>query len=413
MAYTFLDLRNDMDEFLASATALQAFFATMATERDSLAGQLHTTGVKDLYGPAYEIYERAKRNLEATQTELVALFHRRILDRTETQIELPQLYDGTLDEALFAIYDDMEANLTVIAANAVACTTPSKTAVGTNAGNLYVTNYLPGNIAPGDGLRNYYGWQGEANEMAEADSVVCLTRDGVNAIVSGRPPRTVPYGGETTFGNRGYALVPCDGSGNLISNFFEDFTSDVPDSWTLDTGTATTTCAASTAQVVRGTNSLWLTGANQLSYPVATLVESRQNLLLSIWARKHASTVAGTYTIRMTGTGMTTQTATWNATDLSSAAWTEKTLHLEVPAVIPSDLQIEIVTASVSASGIYIDTGHFQPYIYWAGFGWAITLGADDFVAGDKWTATISNDYASARQTWMVRSCGFQLNTTS
>ncbi len=71
MAYNFVDLRNDLDDFETAASAVQAMFATLATNRDLVAGQLHTTGVKDLYGPAYEIFENAKRSLEATQTELV------------------------------------------------------------------------------------------------------------------------------------------------------------------------------------------------------------------------------------------------------------------------------------------------------------------------------------------------------
>ena len=42
--------------------------------------------------------------------------------------------------------------------------------------------------------------------------------------------------------------------------------------------------------------------------------------------------------------------------------------------------------------------------------GWAITLGADNFVAGDKWSAAITNNYADTRQTWIARSCGLLLS---
>lgn len=413
MAFSFTDLQNDIDKFQEAAAGLQGLYATVDAKRDALVGQLHSTGIKDLYGDGYQIFTDTNLALDKAQTELVQLFKRRVLDRAKTQEQFPELYDGSVEEALRAIYRQMVADSSYVTANTVSVSAgPTKTTAGSNTGNLYVTNKLPGNIAPGEGLIQYAGLQGVSNQMAEADSVVCITTDGQTAYLSGRPPRTVPYGGQSVFGNRGYVAIPMTGGNNLAPNFFEDITSNVPDGWTLAAGSAGSTILEETSTVWIGAKSISLNGANTLSFPIASLVQSRQNLLLSCWFRKHASTSAGTYTLRMTGTGMATQTASWNATDLSSSAWTEKTIHLAVPAVIPSDLAIELVTASVSASGIYADGGILQPYVYWAGFGWAITVGQDNFAANDKWVATISNDYAGARQTWMARSCGFQLHTT-
>lgn len=105
----------------------------------------------------------------------------------------------------------------------------------------------------------------------------------------------------------------------------------------------------------------------------------------------------------------TLTTGALNAASLSSSAWTEKTLHVKIPAVIPADLKLSIQTSGVSASGIYLDGGLLQPYTYWSGLGWAATLGGDPFALGDKFNLTITNNKSGPLQTFLARAHGFQL----
>ena len=64
------------------------------------------------------------------------------------------------------------------------------------------------------------------------------------------------------------------------------------------------------------------------------------------------------------------------------------------------------------ASGIYLDGGLFQPHVYWAGIGWAVTVGSTPFVLGDDFSGTITNNYAGTTQTFLARAHGFQLPST-
>lgn len=408
MAISIATIRNDIDDWRSALSDINGVYSTLDTARNTLVGQLESSAMRAYYGDAFTAFERGKGCLEAVQSDLAALFKKRLLDRTATQVEFPGMYLDTVEEALKLLWEAYISAGSTETANTITVGTPVKTHTGASTGNLITTKKLPGNIAPGQGLLNYYGWQGIDSQMVESDSYQCLTRDGAKAIISGRPPQNVPWGQFSVFGNPGFGSIPCDGSANLISGAFESFTTDVPDGWTLSTGTASSTCLEEATEYYLGAKSLELNGANVLTFPIATLVSAGQNLLCSIRGKRHASTSAGTVTLRMKGTGMTSQTTTFNATSLSTSSWTEQTAHFGVPLSIPSDLTLEIETASVSATGVWLDALCLQPYVYWAGLGWAITLGQNAMIPGDQWTGDLTNGYGSNRATFALRVLGFQ-----
>lgn len=416
MAFSFSVLSNDLTQIRGAANTLNGLFASIKTARTNLLDQLESNAVVTLLGPAELILTKAMTSLEASLAELIDLSRRRILDRVRTLEELPGIHDETsIEQALRAIYDATVDLAATTPKNTVTLGAITKTVTNSTAGNLTLTKKLPGNIAAGPGKVSHVALFDIDSELPDSDAVYVTYEPSLSAFrVSGRPAPNVAYGSDSTFGNAGSITVDATGSGNLISNFFETFTTtNEPDDWTIVAGAAGTEILEDSTVVMTGSKSLKLEGTAEIKYPIADLtgIAPRQMLSLSVWLKKDAGTTSGTYKLQLKGTGMSTQeTAAFNATDLSSSAWTEKVLHLKIPAAIPSDLAVHIVTSAVDTSdGIFLDGGTLIPYTYWAGIGFAISPGPGAFVEGDRFVFAITNDYAGAVQTWMARAHGFQL----
>lgn len=416
MAFVFADFSAAVTAPRTTANTINGIIDDVVAARTNLIDSLEAKGLPAQVATASGILTALITAMELTQTQLVALSEDIILDRTLVTEQLNGLTDETdVDEALRETFEQMIEDVSTTTANVVTVSSVTKDTNVATAGNFYCTKKLPGNVAPGEGFVHHWNLYDRDSEMPEVDTVVAICRNLGTLIVSGKPPQAVPYGHYTIFGNAGAVTIPCDNSGTLITNFFENFTANVPDGWTAVTGAAGTEFQlnAVAATVMRGTNSLRIQGTTELTFPIASLtgLASRQMLLLSVWLLKGTGTTTGTYKFQMTGTGMATQeTSAFNATDLSTTVWEEKTLHLKVPGTIPSDLKIKVISTTVDTTdGIYLDGGCLQPYVYWAGLGFAATLGPTDTILGDRYSLTIANDKAGALQTWMARAHGFQL----
>lgn len=415
MAFVFADFSVAVTSVRTYANAVNGLFAGLVTARTNLISSLEDKSYTYQISTAEQIGSAAIAGLENIQRQLIALSSQIILDRAHHLELFPEVTnESDVGEVLKAIFDFMIVTADTVPKNTVTLSAITKTTAATTAGNVYNTLKLPGNIAPGAGYVQHHALFGLDSELPESDSFVAICRSQGYLMLSGRPAANVPYGEATVYGNAGYITLDGLGSGNLVSNLFENFTTvNIPDGWTINSGAAGTEVKedAVANNVFAGAKSLRLEGTSNISFPIASLVSPRQNLLLSVNLKKGTGTTSGTYKLQMTGTGMADQeTAAFNATDLSTATWTEKTLHCAVPAAIPSDLKIRIVTTAVDTTdGIYLDGGIMQPYVYWAGTGWAATQGTTPFILGDKFTGTITNDKAGVVQTLIVRHHGIQL----
>lgn len=406
MAFVLVDFTTPDVAVRTALNSVSGFFATVLSTKNTLVSALEDKSLAAQVATAEGIFATLKANIELAQRQLMSLHGDVVLDRTIVRINFPGIMDeASYEETMREIFGWMVSDPSTITANVVTLSSITKTVDTSTAGNLYLTKQLPGNIAPGTGFMQHYQLYDRTTEMTESDNVVAVIRTPGVFSVSGRTPQAVAYGGDTSFGNDGVLYVPSDGSANLVLNFFETFTSDIPDGWTAVTGAGATEFQASTTTYMIGAKSLRIQGTTELTYPIASLVQGRQMLLLSIWLLKGTGTTSGTYKLQCTGTGMTTQeTSTFNATDLSTTVWGELTLHLKIPATIPSDLKIKVITTGVDTTdGMYLDGGILQPYYFWAGLGFAVTVGKTAFCVGDRFTFSPTNDYAGVHQTLLAR----------
>jgi len=127
---------------------------------------------------------------------------------------------------------------------------------------------------------------------------------------------------------------------------------------------------------------------------------------------KTASVTQGTIKLRLAGTGYTP-----GATEKIELAadwptdWTLETFFVNLPAAIPSDLELVVEVTGTLDNGatILIDDVALVPCTLHGGVSFAAFAGASPFVVGDFFTVVVSNDEAGVFQTLFGRLFDIQL----
>lgn len=237
--------------------------------------------------------------------------------------------------------------------------------------------------------------------------------------------------GDTGGGNRLQnedASTPGNGAMNDTTIPFENFTSHLPDGWTLDTGDLATDIKNNTTEYYFGAASLELVGDG------ATLIELSQDAndfygatstdqALDPLAHYHVSffakaedavTNAGVISLYMDGTAYTAGATEKATLDLSSAVPTSWTLYkgvIRMPKAIPTDMKavLKCSTAIVNGKSVYVDGACIAKMHHWefAGVNIAIPAGSTAFVSDeqdpDRLWLTLTNDWAGLFQEFFAR----------
>jgi hypothetical protein len=282
------------------------------------------------------------------------------------------------------------------------------------------------NTGDGEVLVSLIDGDGTTLEYVRAEDIVLVcTKDAQVSGTAGRESFSVE--GELSVGNRFDRLWPA-GSGISSSlvlsdpsvDAFEDWTSDVPDSWTLTVGVASTDIQV-VATPHRGTNAAEFIGDG------ATLTELRQTMAggqtapslkpktryaIGVWVRDDGTTpAAGVLQIQLVdGAATAIGTFTVDLTAVGSTyAFTSSIFS--TPAVLVNSgayMRVRLSTALTAGRSAYVDGlclielsqfgGPGGPYL-------AIMPGATDFIEDDLFTVTITNNNEGEFQREMDRYC--------
>lgn len=311
---------------------------------------------------------------------------------------------------LAALSVRMVADSATIKANTI--TSPSISAGGSNVGtgSLVATK------------TNYTGVDDE-RIISEVVAVTCVSDrfSGVSAgaeafQIVGYPKQDAKRGDKTRGSGGPATIVLADASANnKVSNgSFDSFTSNVPASWTIDAGTAGThVLSESTTTQRSGATSLKLAGNGvtttiTLSQSLATKLFSRKQYGAGIWIRKGGTVSSGSnLAIRITGTGISTVNLFNADPNTLTTSFALKSAFLNLNAVVPTDLKIEITWTSANSAGasavLYIDDCAVAETIQLGRVGYVMFRGATDFLRNDKFTVTTANNYGGKFQTFLGR----------
>lgn len=307
------------------------------------------------------------------------------------------LTSKTLENAMIELIAQMAANSETVDGTTVSA---AVNAGASNTGNGTVLYSLT------DGAGNAL-----VNVRAE-DIVLTCTRDAQESGTAGQ--ETFSVRGEEAISNNldkdwpagsginSSATVKSPSVDTLLTNAdFEDFTTNAPDDWTIDTGSAGTT-VDDTTTAYRGSKALQFIGNGSQLTKISQAVTLKPRTRYALWFRVRddgTGPAAGVLRVSLRD-GSNNEIGSSNiSVDLTTvgSSYTLQSITLATPLVLPSGLKIviELTTALTNTRAVFIDdVGFFEMQQYGAPGGPFLTVipGSTAFIRDDVFTVTITNN---------------------
>ena len=341
------------------------------------------------------------------------------------------LVNKTKDLAVAEIIRQMESGNVTVKKNV---TSASVAAVSTNTGNCTVA----ANITGPDGVNREYVFAETIDIVIDSDSGRGGTAGSETATITGEPA-VDPLDWNWPLGSGAGASITVtdpgvDAGQNLLTNSdFEDFTSGLPDDWTVVSGTNATIGSSGVSYIPSGSTSLKFVGNGSaiqtIKQPFTSGVLEPNRVYATNFAVQANASCNGTISISLVnnttlavinddeGTAntlsidMSLQTTSWNANN---------TFFFRTPKSLPSaGVAFCINTTQAMNATAYLQGSMCEATeTYPGGPFLAVFRGSVDPIVGDKWEATISNDFGGKLQTnhdrlLDMKSMGLQLPSSA
>lgn len=374
-------------------------------------GIMGTAYINQLNDPGSNIGSLAQNLAETTINRMVFRDNRRIAQNLESL--------NILDSIQEVIRQMKIAGATVLAMT-IAATSSSFTGTGNGAINASVRR-------PSDGLV-------VENAFAETILLTCSSDSYIGGSIIGNEGFTVngtgsqsnyfafdwPLGSDASTGVNAIDGNTNNGSGNLLNKSgFNNWTSNVPDNWSLVTGTAGTNIIQENTIVYDGTSSVAITGdaggtltqirqtLNASAGSTSTLDELSQ-YSFNMWVRRDGTAAAaGVITVDLyditNSAIMQDANGTNNSFTIDLTALTTSYVAysgvFRTPARLPASygVRIRLSTALTNGRTIYFDKASLgeMTKIYISGPYIAVHAGSTAFIQGDYGTCAITNSRGS------------------
>lgn len=428
MAVNYTNLFENIGEYTQRINDFAAIIVALDVDFAEIAAELETNSRFDVLEGEYLRFEMYKTQVLGWIGQNQGKIRELLTHKSTVLDELVYGSDTSFQSVMGALYLAMVDGGEAIVKNVVTLGTVTLAAVGSSDGIMIVDKVLDGVSDLGSGYPVLFDYRDQNSELARTDEMAatCTADSESDGVVdgyesfrwAGRPASTDPYANVTYGSGDGPTLKPIQAGGILLNAEFENFTTtNTPDNWTVVTGTVTTHIFSDTA-VHRGTKALKLTGdaslaAIKLTQSVTNLVPNKR-YLVGFWIKGQAGTSAGTLTIQFEGTGYTaggTEAISMNAATLAAqTTYGFEYFWVNMPPEIPSDFVLAISWAGTpSAHSLWINGGGMKEGVYFNGHCAAITAGSNPFLRTDRFTYTVTNDYAGVFQTMFVKSFGMQM----
>lgn len=358
---------------------------------------------------------------------------RRLQDRTTVLNEI-----GAVSSSQAEIIHKLIARMILDSESVDASTVTlgSTTAVSGNVGNgtIVSTKILDGYTSPGTvsggQVASHPEYRGVNSELAvtetmsfrvTADSFSDGLAEGAETIQWQGGVAGEKYGFFEGSGSTLPTLTPINAESIVSNGDFETFANNVPEGWTLVSGTGGTHVRQETtaADVYHGDSALRFDGDNSqatisVSYTMdRTQIRANKMYAVSVRIKASGASPSAALTIRFEGTGYS-EGSTEKITIADGAHPTSYTLYtffVIMPATIPEDFKLVISWASTPAAStkLWLDDLAFGPVVYGGGVGVIAVRGSTPFVRDDRFTIAVSNNEAGLFQRFFRRVFGCQL----
>lgn len=426
MAVDYTDLFTSIGKIVKHYNLLGTDAVNLDTDRADIEGVFEAEDQPDKISGIVSSFNSLKSSHYSLRASLVRFCTNRIVDKTTIVDEL-LIPSANLATVIPALISQMNTDSESVDGSTVTLGSVTAGASNIGDGTVLISKVLDGTTSPTSGFKSHPEYDGIDSEIGLPETITLLCKaDSYSAQATAGQERFSVYGEPKSTNN----VEPEGGSGvgpsiatanasSLISNKdLENWTSNVPDGWTLDSGTAGTHVLEETTEIYRGSSSLEIAGDGaqatiQLSQTVSRLTPKKRYLFTARYKASAADTASQTFIIQFEGTGYTAASSekVSIAGNALATSWTLVSFWVNIPADVPSDFEIVIkVTGTLNtAKKIYVDSIGFTPAVYHNGVAIGVVAGATPFAANDKFTFTVANDAAGTFQEFFRRVYKVQL----
>lgn len=430
MAVDYTNLFTGLGELVQRTNTYLSYYPQFTADLSEIESDFNTIGRGDIFSGIPEIFDGFRSGVQGWIGQINAKASSLLTER-ESILEQLQLDQTDITNVLIELYRDMEDNLETIERNTVTIGAVSEDKVNGSAGSIIVDKVLDGVSSPHADFPAIWEYNGVDSELADTENMFVeviadsesdgRTEGNETLQVFGQVANGGRYHWDTFGSGPGPTFSPVQADTLLTNCEMEDFTSDVPDGWTVDEGTSGTHILESTATVKRGDSALQFTGTAaedeiQISQAVtAGLFLPRKRYFCGFWIKGEAGTSAGTLTIQFEGDGYTaapSEKIELNAATLAAmgGAFAWKYFFVNMPEEIPSDMALVIKwTGTPSAHSVYIDGGGVTTPTWHNGVSFVAYAGSDPFIKNDRFSLLVTQSGGGIFQNWFRKTYGIQM----
>lgn len=440
MAINYTNLFEDIGKFIKSGNKFRNTATSVGSpspDIDALQGEVETTltgnGSYASLSGISELFNGLKDRMVSACQEMGSRIQTRLMDYDTVVSQLPLPANPSIQQVLSELIIDMVANAQDVLKSTAAFGSTTYNSGNVGNGVLQRSLVLDGYSQPHIGTPSNPKYLGVNSELVLNDTIhfECVRDSYDGQLTAGEEqfswksdqPFTSPFNWRGEGGGDGPVFTVLNAATLVTNRDFETFTTtDIPDGWTVSTGTVGTHINQSTAQKYRGSSSLELTGdgslaAIKLTFPLnrASLNPLRRYCLAMAIQSNLVGGNAGTFTARLEGTGYTSTEAISIAPGSYSATWAYSACFINLPANVPSDLKliIQLAGTPTNAKSVWIDSLAFGPAVWHQGISVAILAGSTPWAKGDRIDLVTSNDDAGVIQTFFRKQFHVQLPSSA
>lgn len=429
MAINYTDLFTNIGVLVKATNTLANFTTTVKTQRDTVMNQLSGNqkyGATDQLLSTWNSYVSSILGWTGDSTNRIFNL---LQDKTSVVDQLSLGNNSSFATVFPALYADMVTNDKNVTANSVTIGSVTATTANANTGTVLVDKILDGVTPPGTTYSPYRCYNGVTSQLSITDTVIlkCVQdSESLGTTVGneifnwiGAYPDSIP---SRAGSSNGPAIQPLGVQTYLSNLLFDSFSSNAPNSFTVNAGTAGTHIFEDASGQYEGSSCLKLTGdAAQSSINISQALTTSQLIPLKRYVfichvKGQTGTSSGTFTIQLEGTGYTagaSEKIELNAATLAGlTSWTRYSFYVNMPLEIPDDMKLVIKwTGTPSAHSVRVDNGAFGLPTWFNGVNVAIHKGSGKFLYGDTLKFTLTNNGAGTFQTHARDYLGIQWPT--
>lgn len=436
MAVSYANVFAILGKDIKLANTVTALYSSLATQESAMLALSAFSGT-DFSNQLTNVtptFDAVRAGLLGAVSGIPARMQEILLDREGVVTQLSLGDSSDFNTVIERVMLDMIAQSKFVEDCTVTVGSVTKSTTNTNAGKFYVSKVLDqynSPIAGGQPYRSYYGYN---SELAVDETIIvrCISDDDTPSgtggsetwSVTGYPPSNdLAFGWLAEGSGTGPTLTTATSQTGLLTNgSLDDFTTNTPDGWTIDAGTAGTHVFEETSTKYLGDSALRLRGNASLAAITLTQdvsVDAGRMYALGAYIQGNASLSAGTLTISFTGTGYTpgaSEKISLNQTALAAlTSYAHYHCFILIPRDLPSDFKMTVtLSGTPSAHNIYVDELVLIPATYHGGVALAGPYqGSEKFLKEDTHTFTLANDDAGVVQTAARRLLGIQFPSNS